>query len=74
MFRSLEIIKEMFMFRFSDDLDRVKKGAVEALAKHQTGQRAGKEMKLVDPMVHWVEIQSLCGGGPAQHPCHQCTI
>lgn len=60
LFRSLEIIKEMFMFRFSDDLDRVKRGAVEALAKHQTEQRAGKEMELVDPIVYWVEMQSLC--------------
>ena len=50
----------MFIFRFSDDMDRVKKGALEALAKHQTDQRAGKKMELVDPMVFWVEMQSLC--------------
>ena len=41
-------------------MDRVKKGALEAVAKHQADRRAGKEQELVDPLVYWVEMQSIC--------------
>ena len=41
-------------------MDRVKKGALEAVGKHQADKRAGKEQVLVDLLVYWVEMQSIC--------------
>ena len=38
-------------------MDRVKKGALEAVAKHQADRRAGKEQELKDPLEYWVEMQ-----------------
>ena len=41
-------------------MDRVKKGALEAVAKHQANKRAGKEQQLEDPLDYWAEMQSIC--------------
>ena len=41
-------------------MDRLKKGALEAVAKHQADKRAGKEQQLVDPLDYWAEMQSIC--------------
>ena len=41
-------------------MERVKKGALEAVAKHQADKKAGKGQQLEDPLEYWAEMQSLC--------------
>ena len=49
-----------FVFRFSADLDRMKKGAAEALRKHRENIAAGTEQLPQDPQLYWARMRPIC--------------
>ena len=55
-------------------MDRVKKGALEAVAKHRAEKRAGKEQQLEDPLDYWAEMQSICATRLAHMAADLLTI
>ena len=57
---SLHICSNNFVFRFSADLDRMKKGAAEALRKHRGDIAAGTEQLPQDPQLYWARMRPIC--------------
>ena len=55
-------------------MDRLKKDALAAVAKHQAHKRAGKEQELQDPLEYWAEMQSICATRLAEVAADLLTI
>ena len=51
---------QYFLFRFSADLDRMKRGAMEALRKHRDDTQAGAKQLTEDPQLYWHRMRPTC--------------
>ena len=51
---------QYFLFRFSADLDRMKRGAMEALRKHRDDTQAGAKQLTEDPQLYWHRMWPIC--------------
>ena len=51
---------QYFLFRFSADLDRMKRGAMEALRKHRDNTQAGAKQLTEDPQLYWHRMWPIC--------------
>ena len=51
---------QYFLFRISADLDRMKRGAMEALRKHRDNTQAGAKQVTEDPQLYWHRMRPIC--------------
>ena len=62
-FESLKIhftSSHYFLFRFSSDLVKMKRGATEALRQHREDIQAGTEQMPEDPKLYWNRMRPIC--------------